>query len=251
MSRSREFIVRAVLALVVVAAATTPSAIAQAPPIHPGSEFSLSIGVFEPSDEGDLFSEKGVYNTCDCDNWGNVIGGLAFAIHANPYLDVQFSGHYYYNRADRSYRDFVDDFGDPVFQSVSLYEFPAEVSFKFLPMPRMAMDGGRNGPVLRTVVPYFGGGAGVVFWNYRREGLFVNDPVFPDIAYYDERSTDGVAMSAHVLGGVEFEINPWIALWIEGGYRWAEDDIQTDFGRTLDNVQLGGGSLTFGTSFRF
>ncbi len=88
-------------------------------------------------------------------------------------------------------------------------------------------------------------------WEYGEEGQFLDDLDYPTFAYYDERSAHGVTLSVHVLGGIEVQLSPWVALWFEGRYRWAEDSLGGDFGYDSDEFDLSGGSLTFGTSFRF
>jgi hypothetical protein len=228
-----------------------PAAFAQAGPVLSGGEFSFNVGVFEPRGESAYWDRNGVYLTRDAGDFTDIIGGGAFASHLNPHLDLQIGGQYYRGTADVAYRGVVDIYGDPVVQRQILSEFPIDFSVKFLPISRMTTGGASRVMTLRPVVPYFGGGVGALMWEYSEEGQFLDNLADPTFAYYDERSARGVTLSVHVLGGVEVQLSPWVALWFEGRYRWAEDHLGGDFGYDSDEFDLSGGSLTFGTSFRF
>ena len=250
-SRFHAFVSGAAMLAVACAAAGASRSLAQAPPVFPGSEFSFSVGYFQPSGDSDVWRGNSQYLTLDTSDFDGAVWGAAFATHLSPNFDFQVTGQFYGATANVAYRSFVDEFGYPFEQNHTFTEFPIDLSFKFLPLPRMTAGGQKGGGVLRSIVPYFGGGIGAVIWDYTAEGWFVDDLVFPSMAYYEQRSSGGIAPSIHALAGLEIECSPWVAIWFEARYRWAQASLGGDFAYGPQDLDLGGGSLSVGTSFRF
>ena len=216
----------------------------------PGSEVQFYLGVFEPRGSSELWEENEEFLTQDVSDFDDVIGGFAFAAHLNPHLDILYGAEYYQKEIDVRYQNIFTTDGDAIRQDHRLRELPIEVSVRFLLVPRQGGHGaGAEG--LRAVVPYLGGGAGALAWDYLEEGQFVDDPENPTVAFRDSRKAEGVAGVVSAFAGVEVQLSREIALWTEGRYRWAEDDLGSDFDESLDSFDLSGGSIVAGVSIRF
>src|SRR5262245_11408644 len=220
-------------------------------PVVSGAEFSFSIGYFEPAGNSDFWDTQSQYLTLDPSDLSGALWGAAFAWHINPYFDLQVVTQYYSASTNVVYNDFVDDNGVPFSQTHWFYEAPLDFNIKFLPIGRMSRDANGQFHHLRPVVPYLGGGIGVIWWEYDIQGWFVDNIFNPNIAYYNEISTNGFSPSVNVFGCFEVQFSPWIAIFFEGRYRWASGSLGGGYPYTADDIDLSGGSLSTGVSFRF
>jgi len=209
-------------------------------------QVSLSLGVFEPRGDSDLWDLNETFTTEDTTDYDDALFGAAYGMPLGPNADLQFEISYYQAQADVHYRNFFNVNGDAIRQEHRLTELPMEISLRFLPIARET-PGGR----LRPVIPYLGGGGGALFWEYREEGRFVDDLQFPTYQYYDERETRRVTGTLHAVAGVEIQFVREFSIFIEGRYRWAKDDLSSDFDSNLDEFDLSGASVSVGATWRF
>ena len=218
-------------------------------------EFSFHFGAFEPRADSDRWHDNDDLLLQDRADFVGLVQGLTFATHINPYLDFAVGGEYYKKTDHTSYVDFVFSDGSEIKQKEYLRLTPLDFTFRFLPIPRSESRGRRGVTVLRPVIPYLGGGVGALFWDYREVGNFIDDPnaLIPTVSHRD-RHTQSVTPSLHAVAGVEVQFSPNVAMQIEGKYRWARDELGSQFKRTGiedNNFDLSGGSLSAGLAFRF
>jgi len=209
------------------------------------SHLSMYLGVFEPQGDSDLWDFNEEFTTQDVVDFDDFIGGISFGVPLGRFADMDFGTAFYDGHSDVVYRDIFTIDGDKIHQEHRLQLMPFEVSFKLLPLPRAS--GGR----LHPLIPYFGGGGGILLWRYREEGLFVDDIEDPVFVSADDRETRGVTPTLHALAGMEIQFAPEAAMFFEGRYRWAEDDLGSDFDSAFDDFDLSGFSLTAGFTWRF
>jgi hypothetical protein len=132
--------------------------------------------------------------------------------------------------------------GAPIFRDIRLEIVPLEIALKVLPI-------GRNQPV----IPYFGGGGGIYYWQYEEFGNFIinrntNDPrIIQGSAY-----SDGYDPGWHVEGGVQIPVARSIALQFEAKYWQAKGDLDvTGFDPSFAPLDLSGSSYSGGISIWF
>jgi len=210
------------------------------------SHLSMYMGVFEPQGDSDLWDFNEEFTTQDVVDFDDFIGGISFGVPLGRFADMDFGTSFYDGHADVVYRDIFTVDGDKIHQEHRLQLMPFEVSFKLFLIPRVS-----SGGHLYPLVPYLGGGGGILLWRYREEGLFVDDIEDPFFVFADDRETRGVTPTLHALAGMEIQFTPAAVMFFEGRYHWAEDDLGSDFDSAFDDFDLSGFSLTAGFTWRF
>lgn len=148
------------------------------------------------------------------------------------------------NRASvaSEYRRFVDNNRLPIQQTTSLTEANLSGSLRFALTPR-GHEISRLVWVPRMVVPYVGAGAGMLWYQFRQVGDFV-DALDPRLAVFsDQFQARGWTPSAHVFGGVDVKLYRRWFLTLDGRYLWAAGELGRDF-ENFDPIDLAG--LRFG-----
>jgi len=228
-----------------LALAATP-ALAQSP--MSGAQFSAQVGFFTPSGESDLWKLNETFTTQDTSDFDDWIVGMSFGVPVARHFDVQFSLQYYSGETDVRYRDIFTISDGAVEQHHHLWLLPQEITFRFLLIPRSSPGGH-----LYPIVPYIGGGAGGLYWDYFEDGQFADDVENPTFVFHDEREERGLTGAVHAVAGLEIQFSRESAMFFEGRYRWAHDGLGGDFDASgdLDDLDLGGLSLTAGFTWRF
>jgi hypothetical protein len=154
-----------------------------------------------------------------------------------------------YGQATRAseYRDFVDNFRLPIEQTTRLREFNISASLKYALVER-GRDVGNFAWVPRPIVPFVGAGAGVLRFDVRQFGDFVD---FVDNSIFtDAFVASGWTPSAHVLGGVDMRVFRRLFLTVEGRYLWAAGDLGSTW-IDFDPIDLTGARLSAGINVVF
>ena len=234
----------AAAALLIVPAGIQPAAAVD--PHGPArNSTSIKLGVFFP--EGD--SERWEFNedvldsdTDDFDDWALA---LEYNRQLNNYLAVS-AELMFYNGEDHSH--FLLD-SDDFRQDTELDLLPLMASILWQPAGKYRSGGGGYPGRMRTVVPYFGAGVGLVFWEHETR-LQVYSPSHRHYHHVHRDESDGAAPAAMALLGVEIPLPGPAALVVEGRYLWADDDVDDDF-FGVEDLDFSGASLLIGGAFRF
>jgi hypothetical protein len=177
-----------------------------------------------------LTVDKGAFNTAAF----AADFGIALAPRADAVIGVEASRA----RVPSEYRRLVDNNGQPIEQTTSLQDINLTGSIRFALTPR-GRDVSRFAWVPRTVVPYAGAGGGVLWYELKQTGDFVDalDPRMP--VFSDVFIARGWTPSAHVFGGVDVKLHGRWYLTFDGRYRWAAGDLGRDF-ENFDPIDLAG-----------
>lgn len=242
---------RHAILLVLAAAAAIAAVPAQAQPRSPaGNSLQFRFGWFVPTGDGSFWDDTADTFTLDGSDFDDAVFGVTFVTGVSNTLEVGFNIDFYDATVRSAYRDWIDESGFPILHDSGLDVTPVTVDIRFLPGGRLAYRGARGQYAVHHPVPYFGVGAGLLFWEYVEEGDFLDftyDPpeVFP--AYFED---DGVAPEIHALAGIEIPAGPAWSFLLEGRYSWADADLGQDF-EGLGTLELGGFSGFFGVAFHF
>jgi hypothetical protein len=95
---------------------------------------------------------------------------------------------------------------------------------------------------------YLGAGAGLMAYNLRLEGDFV-DEVSETISTQRFDSKGNTAFP-YVAAGFEYGLMPRLALAVEGRYQWGSHDLGADFDDFVNPLDLAGGRFSFGIQYR-
>lgn len=169
--------------------------------------------------------------------------GLSITPRINASAGLEFSRQ----TVQSEYRHFVDNRGLPINQRTMLAQTNISGSLKVAVLDR-GRSISRLAFVPRTVAPYVGAGAGILFYQLRQTGDFVDFVslrVFPDVF-----RSQAWTPSAHVFGGTDVRL--WRALFLdlEGRYVWAHGDLDSDF-VGFDGIDLDGFRFSTGVSVVF
>ena len=243
-----------------VLVALAPCALAGEPWSPDNGEWGFRLGGFFPSGDSDGWRATGSGLTLEPSDFNGAMFGFTFAASLNPNLDFALSTDWLGSTTHSSYRNYLFEDNSPITQRETLRLMPVDFSLRILPTGRTAPRGTKGRRVLRPVVPYFGGGVGLMFYEYEQSGNFIDftDPTGL-LVYHGYADTQSVTWSANVLAGIEVQFSPWVAMQVEGRYRWATGELGSDFHQLAsrgsiapnDHLDLGGASLSTGVVFRF
>lgn len=183
--------------------------------------------------ERELTIDRGDFNTAA---FASDIG-FALSSRADAVVGVDFS------RASiaSEYRDFVDNNRLPIEQRTSLRELNLTGSIRFALTPR-GREISRLAWIPGTVVPYVGAGGGVMWYEFKQVGDFVDalDARPTGLAIFsDTFEGQGWTPSAHVLAGVDVKLYRRLYLTMDGRYVWAAGDLGREF-ENFDPIDLAG-----------
>ncbi len=169
--------------------------------------------------------------------------GLALTSRVSASVGLEFSRQ----TIQSEYRRFIDNQGLPIDQRTALKQTNISGSIKIALLGR-GRSISRMAFVPRTVVPYAGAGAGMLYYQFSQNGDFVDFVtfrVFPDVF-----RSQGWAPSAHIFGGTEIKLWRVLSLDVEGRYVWAHGELGSDF-LGFDGIDLDGFRFSTGVSVMF
>lgn len=176
--------------------------------------------------------------------------GGSLGLRVDERLDI--AGEIGFSRAsvETEDREWLGTDGLPIVQTVELTRVPLSLIVRGYLWER-GRSVGELAWVPRSWVPYAGAGVGVTWYEFVRDGEFVDEsqPPPPPI-YRDVLTWDGAAATGHLLAGAEFNLNPRLLVRGEGRYTWASGS-----GRSRDfpgyrSVDLAGFQAVVGLSIR-
>jgi hypothetical protein len=160
--------------------------------------------------------------------------GIALSSRADAVIGVDFSRA----AVASEYRDLVDNDRRPIEQTTSLKELNLTGSIRFALSPR-GREISQLAWVPRQVVPYAGVGGGMLWYQFRQSGDFV-DVLDPRMSIFPETfSAAGWTPSAQVFGGVDVQVHRRLYLTVDGRYVWAAGELGEDF-QGFDPIDLAG-----------
>ncbi len=214
---------------------------------RPQGSVGLRLGFDQALVGGDLYSYFNSDFTLSRRNFGavDVAGDLAFAL--NPRVDLLFGLGFSGSEARSEYRNWLDNFNLPIRQTTALARVPLTASVKWYLAPQGRAIG-RFAWVPGGVTPYVGAGVGLIWYQVRQWGDFIN---FADSSVmYDELSSAGWALSGHAFAGFEVPIGPRWAVTAEARYTYAQGGVGGDF-KGYNGIDLSGVAVTAGLAVRF
>lgn len=208
----------------------------------------LRFGGFFPEGGGEFWEENEDVFTLDVSDFDGFVLGFGYVHLVHNHLEVGVNVDFYDESVHSEYRDFIDEFGFPIFHETHLELIPITADVRFLPFGRYRIRGGGR-QVLKPAF-YVGGGLGLTLWEYEEVGDFLDFGDDPVAIFFGQFQDSGTAFEVHGLAGVEFPLGRRTNLLFEGRVSAAADELSGDFAG-LGDIELGGTSLYAGFSFRF
>lgn len=200
--------------------------------------FRVRAGLYQLEGDSTYWDDAEVEFTGDVDDFEDVVAGLDYRMGlGSGRLGLLVSASGYGGESDRSYRDFVDNFGDEIVHTASLDVAAFTAGLTLHLAPRHA-----------AVQPYVGAGGGVYLYDLEERGEFID---FDDGEIFDELFvTDGNATGYFFLVGLDVPVSRNLALFAEGRWHRVEDELSDDFDG-LGDIDLGGREISAGLAFSF
>jgi hypothetical protein len=196
------------------------------------------------SDWYDFVSDQLTLDTADF-NAPGVGVDVSFAVGRR--LDLQFGFDYSSAGVTSEYRDFVDNSRLPISQDTKLREVNLSGNLRFA-LTERGREVSRLAWVPRRIVPYVGGGGGVLWFDVEQAGDFVD---FVDFSIFtDVFRGSGWTPSAQVFGGVDVRLFKQLYFMFDGRYLWAAGDLGREW-IDFDPIDLAGFRLSGGVNLVF
>jgi hypothetical protein len=222
---------------------------------RPSVTLTLRGGAFAPRAQGQFFDFAFDNFTLDRGDLRGLAFGADVGVWVGDHLEVMASmdmAGVTRRTEDRNYLEPTPQGDLPIFQSTRLRYGPAVTAgVRVFPI-------GRGDEVSRfiwiptRVSPFLSAGIGGSGWRLEQEGDFVDDTSEEDpFIFTDHFSSDGISFISFVGGGLEMTLSPRLALVLDSRYVFGEGQMDQDFIRFAQPLDLSGLRLTAGLSFRF
>lgn len=213
----------------------------------PGGFLGVRIGKFFPQADGDLFDMFTTDLTLEKSDFRAWDFGVDGGVDLHERLELIFSFDYMKRTKASEFRDFVDENGLPITQTTSLEQIPLTGGVKFLLVPR-GRGVGRYAWLPSAVVPYIGGGAGVLWYELQQEGDFVDEHTYE--IFPAELKSSGWTPTLYAGGGADIHVFKSAFLTLDLRYVWAKPELDRDF-VSFDALDLSGLRVSAGLQFHF
>ncbi|AHG88914.1 hypothetical protein J421_1377 [Gemmatirosa kalamazoonensis] len=264
MSRHRFGSRTSLSALSLVACLAAPAAAALAQGGGPGKGFllgtpvgSLSIraGYDHATAGSDIFTDPSTIGKLTLSKGDFSAPSLAadIGVRISDRLDFVLGSSYAGNRTRSHYRDFTETVGSnqnaEIEQTTTFQRVPITGSLKLYLTPR-GRSIGKFAWVPSRLSPYLGGGGGFIWYRFQQQGDFVdfntpNTRIFT--ATFESSNWTG---EAHAFGGLDYTLNPRLALTAETRYTWGRAGLSSDYAG-FQRIDLSGLAATAGLTVRF
>lgn len=204
----------------------------------PHSDFRVWIGGFRPDATGAYFTEvRNDFTGDQSSDLTNVIGGVDWRLHLNPYASLLFSGSIYEGSTTQSYRAFMDNNGDRIRhnQTLDIDSLTAALMVNLAP-PRS------------PVMPYVGAGGGLYYYRLREAGDFIDFTQNPPPVFNSVLESSGTTLGYFVLAGLDIPVARRTSVFFEGRLSRATKDLSQDFS-DFGKINLNGKQFEVGVSW--
>ena len=245
---------RVPIAALVLAAAAGAPAIGRAQSAGDGFLFHprrgglvVRGGFASATASGDLYSFLTDQFTLNKGDFGAPSVGVDLLVRVAPRIDVDLGMSYSASQKMSEFRHFVDLNDLPIQQTTTLTRLPMTAGVRLYLVPP-GRSIGEFAWVPTKIVPYVGAGGGMMWYRFQQKGDFIDfqtTDVFPDVF-----ASHGTAGTAHALAGVDYSLNPRLAVNGEARYTWAKGQLGTDF-TGFNGIDLSDFGITIGLNVRF
>lgn len=197
--------------------------------------------------KGDLFSFTASQLTLGRRDFSGATADLDLAFALARRTDIVFTASYIGSSKGSEFRDFVDQSDNPIQQTTSFQRVPLTLGVRQYLASR-GRSVGNFAWIPARFAPYVGAGAGAILYRFRQDGDFIDfntNDVFSATLV-----SSGWAPAATAATGLEYTVNPRVALTGQGAYLWSRARPRGDFSG-FERIDLSGLSTTVGFLVRF
>ena len=242
---------RAVLLVVCLAVATPAGVIAQGGDGFLFKEPTITVkfesGFGFQNASSDIYDFLKTEHTIGERDFNSPYIGGELGIRLSNQIDIAIGLGYQGSSTDSEFRDWVDTDDLPITQVTELHQIPVTASLKFYPFGR-GRSLGRFAWVPQAISPFIGAGVGVITYDLRQYGDFVDYQTYE--IFFDELDSQDDAFLARASAGLSISLSSQFLFTIEGRYGWSDGDLNGDF-IGFDQIDLDGLRLIGGLAVRF
>ena len=214
---------------------------------QPQVTLGLRVGGALPNAGSDIFDFLTSELTIDRGDFAAISVGGDVGIRLAPQIDLLVSGSVARSSTQSEFREWTDNNDLPIEQETKFTRVPVAASIKYYFAPR-GRSLSKFAWVPERFLPYFGVGAGVMWYKLEQAGDFVD---FESLAVFpDQFESSGTAPMVHALAGAEWWFTPRVGLTVDGRYALAKADLDVDYSE-WGSINLSGFQLTTGLALRF
>ena len=195
------------------------------------------MGIAEPRSDSQFWDDYFLDFTGSPSDFDDLVFGTDYLWRTSRAGGVLFGISFYSGESTFAYRDWVDADGQDVSHTTSLglSDLTAAYVLRF----------GRN-----SVRPYIGAGAGLLWWQFREEGYFIDFSEDDLPIYFGNYRADGLTWELYALAGLDFRLSHNWSFFFEGRYRWSEDELNKDYSG-FGTIDLSSAQVAGGFSYNF
>ena len=199
--------------------------------------FRFYLGLFQPNADSQYWDETFDAFTGSPSDFEDFVFGADYLWRTSRNGGLLFGVSFYNGKTTQAYRDWVDAEGRDISHLTTLWLTDLTAAY--------VVQFGR-----RTLRPYLGAGAGLLWWRLQEEGSFIDfaDPGMPII--FASYRADSTTWEAFALAGLDIRLGGSWSFFFEGRYRWAEDELNRDFSG-FGTIDLSGYQAEGGLSYNF
>jgi len=218
----------------------------------PRATLSFNMGYGVARAGSDIFQEMDTLLTLGKRDFDSPVVGGSLALYLNDRIDLSFQVGFSRSESWSEYVDWVEDLGDgreaPIEQRTRLTRVPTTASLLYYPVDRGRRIS-RFAWVPTRWSPYVGLGLGRVYYSFQQNGDFLD---FEDYSIFKGHfGSTGYAWTGHAMAGAQLALSAQVILSAEGRYSWADAELDRQYFRDFQPIDLSGFQLTAGMGIRF
>jgi opacity protein-like surface antigen len=175
-----------------------------------------------------------------------IAGDVSFSV--TPRFDAVISADFTGRNVRSEYRDFVDNNRLPIEQNTRMHQtsFTGGVRYTLIPRGRLVSS---LAYVPARLVPYVGGGAGVMHYSLLQYGDFVD---IVDLSVFaDQLPSEGWTPTAYVNGGIDWLLVKKLAVTVDVRYQLAAPELNESAWTGFEPLELSGVRVSTGIRILF
>lgn len=213
---------------------------------EPDARLTLRAGYAAANAGSDLFAFTEKQLTLNKGDFSGFTLGGEVAVPISSRFELSLDAGWSRSSKRSEFRNFVDNNNLPIEQTTTFNRVPLTMNtrYNFVDAGRKI---GRLAWIPSKVVPWVGGGAGLMWYKFEQQGDFVDfktNGVFPATL-----NSDGFSPMIQGMAGLDVSLTPGVALTADARYMKARDDLSGDF-VGYKPIDLSGVSVTLGLTFR-
>lgn len=215
---------------------------------QPIGSIAVRGGYAHASASSDLFGFVTNELTLNRSDFSSPTGQVDLSFRIAPRLNVDLGAGIARSSTQSEYRQLIDQSNQPIQQTTSFMRIPVTAGLRlYLTPPGRTI--GRFAWVPARFAPYVGVGGGMMGYQFRQQGDFVN-PADSSVFTSDIKSS-GWAPEAQGVAGLDVSLTPRLALTGEAKYLWAKGNLDSNTFSGFNKIDLSGFTATLGLALRF